>query len=265
MWRGGVTLRNSRQNVGMTATGDPLGEVLQDLRDEYQRLDEVFSALSSEQWSMPSGAPGWSILDVVVHLGVSEEGVASTIALQQEGWHHRDSPLDDAMDLTVRANQATPAEVLARWRAATSASITALAGADPNRQYRWAAAPLRPRTLATTRLAEHWAHGLDVTDPLGIAFPDTDRLRHIAWLGHATIPYGCSLIGVTPEPIQAVLTGPSGDMWTYGPADVASTISGSAAAFCRVGAQRLSPGAAGLHTTGPFAENALRVLRNYAA
>lgn len=62
------------------ATRDPLGEVLQDLRDEYERLDEIFSALSFEQWPMPSGAPGRSILDVVVHLGVSEEGVASSIA-----------------------------------------------------------------------------------------------------------------------------------------------------------------------------------------
>jgi hypothetical protein len=34
------------------------------------------------------------------------------------------------------------------------------------------------------RLAEHWAHGLDITWPLGIPFPDTDRLRHIAWLAH---------------------------------------------------------------------------------
>jgi hypothetical protein len=36
---------------------------------------------------------------------------------------------------------------------------------------------LKPATLATTRLAEHWAHGLDITRPLGIAFPDTARLR----------------------------------------------------------------------------------------
>ncbi len=74
-------------------------------------------------------------------------------------------------------------------------------------------------------------------------------------------------MATTGDPLGevAVLTGPSGDMWTYGPADAASTISGPAAAFCRVGAQRLSPTASGLHATGPFAETALRVLRNYAA
>ena len=38
--------------------------------------------------------------------------------------------------------------------------------------------PAKPATLATTRLAEHWAHGLDITGPLRVEFPDTGRLRH---------------------------------------------------------------------------------------
>ena len=65
--------------------------------------------------------------------------------------------------------------------------FAALRTADPDRRLRWAQAPLKPATLATTRLAEHWAHGLDITEPLGIAFPDTAgwtrrlaRLRHTA-------------------------------------------------------------------------------------
>ena len=39
-------------------------------------------------------------------------------------------------------------------------------------------------------------------------------------------------------------------------------ISGPAAAFCRVAAQRLAPGDSGLTATGPFAEEALRVVQN---
>lgn len=34
---------------------------------------------------------------------------------------------------------------------------------------------LAPRTLATARLAEHWAHAQDIAVPLGIAYPDTAR------------------------------------------------------------------------------------------
>ena len=55
-------------------------------------------------------------------------------------------------------------------------------------------------TLATTRLAEHWAHGLDIAGPLGADFPDTGRLRHIAWLAHRTLPYALSLAGEPTRP-----------------------------------------------------------------
>lgn len=119
--------------------------------------------------------------------------------------------------------------------------------------------------MATTRLAEHWAHALDIAEPLGVDYPDTDRLRHIAWLAHRTLPYGFGLAGDQPQPIYCELEAPSGDTWTYGDPAAPSRITGSAAAFCRVGAQRLAPDESGLVADGPHAASALRVLRNYAA
>jgi uncharacterized protein (TIGR03084 family) len=125
---------------------------------------------------------------------------------------------------------------------------------------------MKPATLATTRLAEHWAHGLDITVPLGLDFPDTDRLRHIAWLGHRTLPYAFQLAGESPQPVLAELTSPGGaDVWRFGPEDAPSTIRGDVGAFCRVGAQRLRPDQSGLVCEGPHARAALGRLRNYAA
>jgi uncharacterized protein (TIGR03084 family) len=125
---------------------------------------------------------------------------------------------------------------------------------------------LRPATLATTRLAEHWAHGLDVATPLGADFPDTNRLRHVAWLGHRTLPYAFTITGQEPHAVYCELDAPEGgEAWTFGPADAPSSIRGDGGAFCRVGAQRLAPIDSGLITAGPHAEAALAVLRNYAA
>ena len=56
--------------------------------------------------------------------------------------------------------------------------------ADPDRPLEWVGAPVKPATLATTRLAEHWAHGLDIAGPLGAEFPDTGRLG--TWPGLRT-------------------------------------------------------------------------------
>jgi uncharacterized protein (TIGR03084 family) len=143
--------------------------------------------------------------------------------------------------------------------------VEALRAADPQVPVRWVTGPVKPATLATTRLAEHWAHGLDITGPLGIDFPDTSRLRNIAWLAHRTLPYALSLAGEAPAAVRCSLTAPDGvTTWTFGPDDAKSEISGTAAAFCRVAAQRLDPAVSGLQATGPHGATALRVVRTYA-
>ena len=98
----------------------------------------------------------------------------------------------------VDAERAAPAEVFLRWRQSRDAAVAALRAADPQTPLQWVAGPVKPATLATTRLAEYWAHGLDITGPFGIDFPDTSRLRHIAWLAHRTLPYALSLAGEAP-------------------------------------------------------------------
>jgi uncharacterized protein (TIGR03084 family) len=244
-------------------------DIFDDLVAEQDRLEAILDELDEAAWLSPSGAAGWSVTDVVLHLAQTEEAVAATAATADAAaddspWRNGGS-VDDLAEQLVAAERGRPADVFARWRVARRAAVAALRAADPERRLAWAAAPLKPRTLATTRLAEHWAHGLDVTEPLGIPFPDTDRLHHIAWLGHATLPYGFAVAGEEPGDVFCELTAPDGTTWRFGPADADSTITGAAGAFCRVGAHRLPPEESGLVTTGPHGWAALRVLRNYAA
>ncbi|MBP2326002.1 uncharacterized protein (TIGR03084 family) [Kibdelosporangium banguiense] len=245
-------------------------EIFDDLQAEYDRLDGIFATLTDEQWASPSAAAGWSVVDVVLHLAQSEETVSATIArtpvmpgrlaADREGLS-----VDEAMDRWVAAERAGPDVVYPRWQAARHKSMEALRSADPDKASAWASAPLRPATMATTRLAEHWAHALDITEPLGIPYPDTARLRHIARLGYRTLPYAFEIAGLQAGPVRAELTGPAGESWQFGPEDAESVITGSVGAFCRVGAQRLAPEDSGLTATGPYGFAALRVLRNYAA
>lgn len=251
-------------NNNGTMAGE-LDDVLRDLTDEYDRLESILASLASEQWSAPSALDGWTVRDVVVHLAQTEEGVVESISWgQTTQWTTRERTLDAAVDDRVRADDMPAGAVFERWRAARRASVAALASADPTVPVRWAAAPLKPRTLATTRLAEHWAHALDICAPFGIALGDTGRLRHIAWLGHATLPYAMRLDGLDPIPVRVTLDAPSGAVWTFGPPDASARISGMAGAFCRVGARRLAAADSGLTVSGPHAVDVLRVLRNYA-
>ena len=241
-------------------------EIFDDLEAEEDRLEAILARLSEEQWLSPSGAAGWSVADVVLHLAQTEEAVVTTTpALAENPRFERDAgTLDAMMDRAVAEQRAGAAVVFERWRTARRAALVRLRTADPRQPLPWAAAPLKPNALATTRLAEHWAHGLDITDPFGIPFPDTDRLRHVAWLAHRSLPYAFAVAGTEPHEVFCSLTGPEGAVWEYGRPGADSTITGAAGAFCRVGAQRLAPSASGLMTTGPHGAAALSVLRNYA-
>jgi uncharacterized protein (TIGR03084 family) len=241
-------------------------DIFADLVAEQDRLEAILDSLDDDTWNAPSGALGWTVADVVLHLAQTEEAVVNSVAgrVGISNWRAQAENLDDAIDQMVSAERTAPEVTFERWRIARRAAVTAMMGADPEQRFQWAATPLKPKTLATTRLAEHWAHGLDITRPLGLPFPDTDRLRHIAWLGHGTLPYAFTFAGQEPHPVFCELTAPDGTLWRYGPADAESTITGAAGAFCRVGARRLAPDESGLVARGPHGMAALRVLRNYA-
>ncbi|WP_222849671.1 maleylpyruvate isomerase family mycothiol-dependent enzyme [Trebonia kvetii] len=240
--------------------------VIDDYAEETARLEGILGPLTEEQWLTESGASGWSVADVVLHLAQSEEGVVATAGgSSPRAATAAAGTVDDWAAQMVAAERTAAAQVFSRWRRARDAAVHALRAADPQVTLEWVTGPVKPATLATTRLAEHWAHGLDITGPLGIDFPDTSRLRHIAWLAHRTLPYAFSLAGQEPAAVRCSLTAPDGvTAWTFGREDAESEISGSAGAFCRVAAQRLDPAASGLRATGAHGATALRVLRTYA-
>ncbi len=240
--------------------------VFDDLEVEEERLEGILAALDHQSWLHPSAAPGWSVADVVLHLAQSEEMVVASarsfVSDLREGISGE--TLDQIMGAMVEAERDEPEKVFERWRAARRSTLELLSEADPSSRIAWATNPLSPATLATTRLAEHWAHALDIAEPFGIHLEDTARLRHVAWLGHRTLPYAFSLAGVTPVDVRCELTGPVDERWEFGPESARSRVSGPAGDFCRVGAQRLTPDRSRLETSGPDGERALRLLRNYA-
>jgi uncharacterized protein (TIGR03084 family) len=240
--------------------------VFEDLAAEQAALDRVLAAMPQARWSWQSRAEPWTIADVVLHLAQTEEFAAAAASHgRPPPWRRYGETVDAAMDALVRSEPGTsPRVLLVRWRKACLASRVAMWQGDPERRLPWVASTLKPATLATTRLAEHWAHALDITEALGVDYPDTARLRHVAWLAHGTLPYAFRLAGRQPIPVYCELTSPAGGTWTFGDPVVRSSITGTAAAFCRVAAQRLHPDDSGLIATGPHGDTALRLLRTYA-
>jgi uncharacterized protein (TIGR03084 family) len=242
--------------------------VFDDLAAEQERLEGILDGLGEVQWTSPSGAAGWTVADVVLHLAQSEESVVVTVSGGdlRTGLGSAGGTVEERVAGLVRAERgAAPQVVFVRWRRARRAALDALRAADPDRPVGWVTGPVKPATLATTRLAEHWAHGLDITAPLRVEFPDTGRLRHVAWLAHRTLPYAMTLAGERPAPVRCELTAPDGaSLWQFGPPEAESAIAGPAGEFCRVAAHRLAPADSGLTASGPHGAAALRLVRTYA-
>ena len=250
----------------MTLPSPHATEIFDDLETEDDRLEKILAGLSDSQWAASSAATGWTVRDVVVHLMQTDEAVVRSIeGLASPILEERPAgELDDAMARAVSGEEAPPEEIFERWRTARRAASGALRAADPSTPLPWATNALKPRVLATTRLAEHWAHALDITVPLGVPFPDTDRLRHIAWLAHRTLPYAYGwparrlLTCSASSRVRKERCGPSArPRLTRGSGEWQASSVGS-----RPG---VWPAASHLVAEGPHAEAALRHLRTYAA
>jgi uncharacterized protein (TIGR03084 family) len=120
--------------------------------------------------------------------------------------------------------------------------------------------------FVTARLMETWSHGLDVVDVVAIPRPDTDRLRHVAFLGVRTREFSYVTRGLPPDttPVYVELTAPSGATWTYGDAAAENRITGSAGDFCRVVTQRRHLADTNLRVTGPAAQDWMRIAQAFA-
>jgi uncharacterized protein (TIGR03084 family) len=244
-------------------------DVFDAVAEEYAALGAMLAALEDAAWAHPSLCAGWSVADVVLHLAQTEEGVVSSTSgtAGSNFPRERTTTIDEAVERTVSSERGqSGAELLERWTKASRASLAALREADPSGVFAWATNPLKPRTLATTRLSEHWIHANDISQPLGIDYPDTDRIWHIARLAHRTIPYAYARAG-RDDPATAFLEleSPGGGRWAFGDQAAECHVRGPASEFCRIAARRLDPAdAAGIVATGARAGELLSLVRTYA-
>ena len=220
------------------------GAIVADLRAESDDLDAMVAPLPADRWADPTPAPSWTIAHQIAHLWWTDR--VSLIAVTDEagfGEVLAAAMTDPAGFVDAAAEElatTAPAEMLADWRATRGRLHEALLTVPDGRKLPWFGPPMSAASMATARLMETWAHGLDVADALGVTRPATERLRSIAHLGVRTRDYAFSVNNLAPpaEPFLVELRGPGGDTWSWGPPDAAQRVTGSAEDFCFLVTQR---------------------------
>lgn len=233
--------------------------VVADLEAESAQLDTLVAGLDDAGWATPTPAPGWTIAHQIAHLAWTDEvaAIAATDpdrfgALLSEAASSVATYVDDAAE----AGAAAPAdEILAGWRAARERLADALREVPAGVKIPWFGPPMSAASMATARLMETWAHGLDVADALGVPVVPTDRIRSVAHIGVRTRDFAYIVNGRTPpaEPFHYALTAPSGEIWTWGPDDASNSVRGPALDFCFLVTQRRALADLALELTGPDA------------
>jgi uncharacterized protein (TIGR03084 family) len=129
--------------------------------------------------------------------------------------------------------EVAPARLLDQWRTARGALAAVLADLPPRTALPWFGPDMSVASMATARLMETWAHGVDVRDAMGLPSPTTARLRAVAHLGVRTRDFAFRQHAQQPPAAEfrVELTGPDGDLWTWGPADATQRVAGPALDF----------------------------------
>jgi uncharacterized protein (TIGR03084 family) len=235
------------------------GPLANDLLTEQLVLDAHLASLDEAGWARPTPAEGWTVADTVRHLLLADLAAARSA---DEGVDFTAGGIDDL--------PTAPEALFAAWRDGRAAVHAALAARPDGDRVPWGGRAMSVRSLATARLMETWAHGLDCLAAAGVPAIDTDRLVHIAWLGRQTLPYAFGFAGVEPPAppldLRVELVAPSGAHWRFGPDDSPHVVTGPAGTWCRVVTHRLRPPAVNdLVATDGLAAAAVQVAKAYLA
>jgi uncharacterized protein (TIGR03084 family) len=247
-----------------------LNRVLADLHDESDELDRLVSALPVADWAIQTPAPGWTIAHQIAHLAWTDH-VARLAATDPDGFGQvlAMAAADPAGFVDAGANEGaalSPGELLVQWRTSRAALAVALAEIPDDSRVAWFGTQMSATSMATARIMETWAHGQDIVDALGITRAPTERLKHVTWLAVRTRDYAFGVHGLTPpaEPFRVELSGPSGEIWEFGPADAAERVSGPALDLCLLATQRRHRGDLSLVAVGENADRWLDIAQAFA-
>jgi uncharacterized protein (TIGR03084 family) len=246
-----------------------LADVLADLTDESADLDRLVANLAPGDWARETPAVGWTISHQIAHLAWTDHASVLAIRDPQAFTAQLGVALVEPESFVDRGSaeflDEAPA-LLHRWREGRVALVGALLTLPAGERIPWYGTAMSSVSMASARIMETWAHGLDVADALGVTREPTARLRHIAHLGHRTLGHGFMVHGrpAPTVPVYLQLAAPDGGVWSFGPADAADRVAGPAVDFCLLVTQRRHRADLALVATGQVADEWLDVAQVFA-
>jgi uncharacterized protein (TIGR03083 family) len=227
----------------------------------------ICASLDDAGWKAPSGCPGWSVQDVVSHLGALFWAAVDRKHLPDAG----DRLIEQAGDFQVENRRhISAAEITADYEAVSARALDALASWDGLDQQ----VPLGDLgtypldTLPTAFCFDHYVHiRSDLFAPRGPLpgpVPESDEPRlafTLDWVEAALPQQNAGVLAALDGPVEFVITGPAARTLRSGPGTALATVTCAAPELIRAITQRATWEASGARLDGdPAALAAVRQL-----
>lgn len=238
------------------------------------RLEQIVDRAGPDTWTVDTPAAGWDVRTQIAHLAWTDEvslaaiGNADAFAVVVEKAMADPTGFVDSGAREIAAEGRV--EILSRWRSARGDLARALAATDPGEKLPWFGPPMRPKSMATARIMETWAHGLDVADALGEDVSADPAFRaaepHVARIGFRTRGFAYTMNELEPPAteVRVELTDADGAVHEFGPADAEQRVTGPLRDFCLLVTQRVHRADTALEATGPDAGRWLELAQAFA-
>lgn len=207
-------------------------------------LLKICSEMSSEDWKAGSGCPGWSVQDVVTHMGAGFQAVVDPAALPDT----QGLPFERAQDTIVEARRGlTPDEVVAHYTEVSEKALSALRDlAAADFEVPLGDAGTYPASLIPAAFCfDHYTHiRADLFAPRGPLTgppPASDERRLVPtvnWIAAALPQQNVDLLAALTGSVEIEVRGPGSRTIHVGWGEPAAWISSDAPAFARWITQR---------------------------
>jgi uncharacterized protein (TIGR03083 family) len=226
------------------------------LEADRAALLEICAGLDEADWRAPSGCIGWTVQDVVAHMGALYWLVVDPAKLPDA----TGQPTERAQDVYVEHRRSMTAEqVLADYAAVSAAAIPTLASLD-GQNFELPLGDLgtfKASTVPTAYSFDHYVHiRMDLFGPRGPLTgqpPPSDELRlapALEWVAAALPQQSAGALADMAGVVEFVITGPGARTIEAGSGEPIGQVSMAAPAFIKAITQRGDWAEADIKPTG---------------
>ena len=226
------------------------------LEADRQALLGICQGLTEADWKTERGCAGWSVQDVVTHMGALFWVVVDPAKLPDTG----DLPTERAQDVYVEARRAmSPAEVVADYETVSTEAIQRLSGLEgqdfevPLGDLGTYPASVLPNAFSFDHYTHIRADLFSPRGPLTGEPPPADELRlvpAIDWVQAALPQQNADLLASLGGTVDLVLDGPGGGTIHLGAGEPGAEVRSSTPSFIRWITQRATWEGEGVETSG---------------